>query len=152
MDVKKCTSCLETKPLSDFYKYNATPSGNICYKSKCKSCYNEHRNELQNTDWLRRLRHAAKKRYKETDIDKTFLQELWDKQNGLCYWLNIPMNDKVFLLQPSLDRLDSSIGYLKNNVVLSTTFANLGRNKASIEEMKEFLNYWKTNYEEEIRT
>ena len=59
----------------------------------------------------------------------------------MCYWLKIPidftMQDK--LRKPSLDRLDNSIGYEINNVVLTTVFANTGRRDASIIEMSEFV-------------
>jgi hypothetical protein len=59
----------------------------------------------------------------------------------MCYWLKIPidftMKDK--LRKPSLDRLDNSIGYRVDNIVLTTVFANTGRNSATVEEMLKFI-------------
>ena len=59
----------------------------------------------------------------------------------MCYWLNIPidftMEDR--LRKPSLDRLDNSIGYRVDNVVLTTVFANTGRRDATVEEMLKFI-------------
>ena len=74
-------------------------------------------------------------------INLEYLEALKEEQNGMCYWLKIPidftMQDK--LRKPSLDRLDNSIGYEINNVVLTTVFANTGRRDASIIEMSEFV-------------
>jgi hypothetical protein len=77
----------------------------------------------------------------EDKINGAFLEDLKNKQNGMCYWLNIPMdftlNDK--LRKPSLDRLDNSVGYKKDNIVLTTVFANTGRRDASLVEMSDFV-------------
>jgi hypothetical protein len=68
-------------------------------------------------------------------------RSLKEKQNGMCYWLNIPIDFtmKDRLRKPSLDRLDNSIGYRKDNVVLTTVFANTGRRDATVEEMLKFI-------------
>ena len=60
------------------------------------------------------------------------LHDLWNKQNGLCYWLGIEMSlEDLFIshspFAPSVDRLKSSRGYHINNVVLCSRFANKGR-------------------------
>ena len=74
-------------------------------------------------------------------IGVSFLEELKSKQNGMCYWLNIPMDftSKDNLRKPSLDRLDNTIGYRKDNIVLTTVFANTGRRDATILEMSDFV-------------
>jgi hypothetical protein len=77
----------------------------------------------------------------EDKINCAFLEELKNKQNGMCYWLSIPMDftSKDKLRKPSLDRLDNNIGYTKKNIVLSTVFANTGRRDASVLEMSDFV-------------
>lgn len=68
----------------------------------------------------------------EISITVDDLKEVWKKQNGRCYWLKIKMSlEDLFISRspfaPSVDRLDSSVGYHKDNIVLCSRFANLGR-------------------------
>ena len=68
----------------------------------------------------------------EISITIEDLKEAWKKQNGKCYWLKINMSlEDLFISRspfaPSVDRLDSSVGYHKENIVLCSRFANLGR-------------------------
>lgn len=72
------------------------------------------------------------------------LKEQWKKQNGKCYWLRIDMSlpDLMVSRSPfavSVDRLDSSGHYTKDNIVLTTRFANLGRGAYSGEDFQERL-------------
>ena len=69
---------------------------------------------------------------KEYNLDAEYLEKMWRKQKGMCYWMNIPMKLEDLLVSnspwaPSVDRLDNDKGYLKGNVVLATSFANRGR-------------------------
>jgi len=67
---------------------------------------------------------------------------MYEKQNGLCYWFNVPLipsNCSKHPQQPSLDRIDRNKGYTKNNVVLTCYSANIGRNENDVETWKNFL-------------
>ena len=67
---------------------------------------------------------------------------MFNKQDGLCYWFKIPLipsKDKKHPQQPSLDRLDSSKGYTRDNVVLCCYSANIGRNENDLDTWKKFL-------------
>lgn len=46
------------------------------------------------------------------------LEYLWEKQNGRCYYSNIPMNYDKNEWRISLERLDNNKGYINGNVVL----------------------------------
>jgi len=77
----------------------------------------------------------------DLDITLEDLKEQWDKQGGKCYWLNIDMSLSDLLVSrspfaPSVDRIDSSRGYHKDNIVLTTRFANLGRGAYDNEDFK----------------
>lgn len=77
------------------------------------------------------------------DIDKAFLTELWERQGGRCYWLNIELRLTIENRgpeRPSLDRLDPTRGYTRDNVVLSSQFANMGRSTLSAERFQQFIN------------
>lgn len=78
-----------------------------------------------------RIGNQSTKRY-EITITENDLHELWENQNGLCHWLGIKMSlEDLFVTRspfaPSVDRLDNTKGYHKDNIVLCTRFANLGR-------------------------
>jgi hypothetical protein len=152
----ECNKCKINKPINEFplngKKYT---NGEPKYRGECKQCYK--------SDWRIRLLsglssracHSRKRpngtiikaKQKDKDINKKFLDYLLEKQNGNCYWLNIPLDltMKDALRKPSLDRLDNSKGYSIDNVVLTTVFANTGRRDATINEFKYFLNTYLWN-------
>ena len=97
------------------------------------------------THWQRGLCDAMRGRAKKLglpfDIDIDFLDELFRKQNGRCYWLGIPMVPSIKARdprRPSVDRIDNAKGYTRDNVVLSCMFANLGRSVCDFETMSAF--------------
>lgn len=77
------------------------------------------------------------------NLTEDFLHNLYIKQNGKCYWsdINMPLDNIGLgeLNSISIDRLDSSKGYLQDNVVLSCKFYNLGRGMSSSEYFINFL-------------
>lgn len=70
-----------------------------------------------------------------TDLDLPYLKALWESQAGQCALSGITMNlpsgvgewmaDKHNPWKPSLDRVDSSRGYVRGNVRFVTLIANL---------------------------
>lgn len=100
--------------------------------------------------WYTTLLHHSKERSKtknlEFDLTSQDIIDLYDKQNGKCYWLGIDMSkDNSYYTpnQPSIDRLDNSKGYTKDNIVLACTFANLGRKTTKEEEFILFIDQLK---------
>ena len=72
------------------------------------------------------------------------IEDMWNKQDGRCFWLGIKMSLEDLYIKnspfaPSVERLDSSIGYVKGNVVLASRFANRGRGAYDNEDFKERL-------------
>jgi hypothetical protein len=82
--------------------------------------------------------------YHEIDITLDDLKTQWEKQDGKCHWLGIDMSLQDLMISrspfaPSVDRLDSSGEYTKDNIVLTTRFANLGRGAYAGEDFKQRL-------------
>lgn len=143
--MRVCNSCNIEKEDGDFYL-----KGSGKRRCVCKKCYNSNwKYRVLNSVIGRETRKKAEtesdeskeKRFRDREINGNFLENLREKQNGMCYWLNIPidftMEDR--LRKPSLDRLDNNIGYRIDNVVLTTVFANTGRRDATVEEMLKFI-------------
>jgi hypothetical protein len=143
--MKKCSNCNIIKEDEDFHF-----KGSGKRRCVCKKCYNSNwKYRVLNGVIGRETRKreetesdkSKEKRFRDKEVNGNFLEDLKEKQNGMCYWLNIPidftMEDR--LRKPSLDRLDNNIGYRKDNVVLTTIFANTGRRDATIEEMLKFI-------------
>lgn len=98
------------------------------------------------TNWHKKMAFTcssdAKRRGFPCDLDADYIKSLWEQQKGLCYWLGIPMVpslDNKAPARPSLDKLDPPKGYTRGNVVLTTMFANMGRNSCSAEAFREFI-------------
>lgn len=72
------------------------------------------------------------------------IKDLWNKQDGRCYWLDIKMiledlEIKNSPFAPSVERLNNDLGYIRGNVVLASRFANRGRGAYDGEDFKERL-------------
>ena len=86
----------------------------------------------------------AKERKKKCDLTLEYLKELWDKQNGICPYTGMQLLEYVWNKSKkpntaSLDRIDSSKGYIKGNVRFICLMANYARNKWSDKEVVEFI-------------
>ncbi len=85
---------------------------------------------------LSRTRRSARSRNLPMDIDVEFLRSLWEAQQGCCAVSGLAFTDEphkeAFVktpFAPSLDRIDSSRGYLKGNVRLVCIAANFALNE-----------------------
>lgn len=101
---------------------------------------------------FKRLANGAKNRAKrkgiECSVDAKFLSELWATQKGVCPYTGIQMallkydTSKRTIAggpnQVSVDRKDSSMGYIPENVELVCLSVNYGKNGYSREQMMEF--------------
>jgi hypothetical protein len=130
---KVCSHCQTNKSV-DCYRKNITYKDG--YQNKCKKCEYEICTDSRQAyivkNWAKLLFLHAKKHSKyDFEIDEQFVLDLYEKQNGKCFWFNVdlkPSNIAKYPWQPSLDRLDREKGYTKDNVVLACYSANIGRN------------------------
>jgi hypothetical protein len=152
---KTCKICGETKSVDDFYKSQRG--------LKCKTCTLEITREYKRRRridldfrksegikqkerrvrlWQNTLIHDSKFRGLEHNITVKDIDDIFEKQKGLCFWFKVPLIPSNFSKhpqQPSLDRLDRNKGYTKDNVVLTCYSANIGRNDNDIKTWKNFI-------------
>lgn len=156
METKFCKICNEFKPINEFYssqktlicKYHTKELGkerkkiyrsNLKNKQKEKLKYQERKIRL----WENFLIHNTKARNCENNLKVEDITDLYEKQKGLCYWFGIPLVPSLtnkHPQQPSIDRLDRTKGYTKDNVVLCCYTANIGRNETDLDIWLEFIN------------
>jgi len=140
-EMKTCRKCGEAKDLFDFNKDRTKKFG---VGSICKPCasFNSHEYYIKNSDHIKRrvskynmtymppyqrdvisrlknLCTKAKGRSKEFLLVDQNLFDLWEKQQGLCAYTKLPLLAAANQLNTvSLDRVDSSIGYVVGNIQL----------------------------------
>lgn len=90
---------------------------------------------------------CVKRRFKEVDITMDDLKAVWETQKGICpytgFKLILPESSNVneidFFHRASLDRIDSSLGYVKGNIQFISTPINLMKSTKTDSEVKKFL-------------
>jgi hypothetical protein len=153
---KTCKICGETKTIDNFYKSQRSMKCKDCTLQITREYKKERRKNLEFRKsegikqkerrvrlWQNTLIHDSKSRGVEHTLTVNDINEIFENQNGLCFWFKLPLiptNCSKHPQQPSLDRLDINKGYTKNNVVLSCYSANIGRNENDLETWKNFLN------------
>lgn len=144
---RQCCSCKRILPITDFPK----ASNNSGHRYRCKLCTQKRENELKSnnlrvylSDVLKTSKQTAKKRKIDChELDVDFLVELYEQQSGKCAITGIPMTHiaghGVVPTNISVDRIDSSIGYVKDNVQLTCRFINHAKMNMSTEQFTDLL-------------
>lgn len=85
----------------------------------------------------------CRKRYKECTITLEDLQEQWNKQKGICPYSGISLlvptykkNHNNPIYSASVDRIDSTKGYIPGNIQFVSTCINYMKNTMSDEETR----------------
>ena len=79
------------------------------------------------------------------------LKDIWyNQQGGKCFWLGIPLepewvNESYHPLALSVDRLECGGDYVKDNIVICSRLANMGRSKYDKEKFSDVIGYLKAN-------
>jgi hypothetical protein len=131
-----CYVCNTEKAINEFYRNGCFPDGTPKYRSRCKPCVLENAKLNQPTSYKTKsekrslspknfisgvLNHASRrKQHLGFDIDLGYLLELYSQQRGLCAISGVEMtyfagNGRVYT-NISLDRVDSTKGYVRGNV------------------------------------
>lgn len=150
------------KPLSEYKRNTKLGRKNFCsrncsiryananklhrFTDKCKehilSICNNRKDEYTPFRYILKI---TRKRFKEVNIDLEYLKHLWESQNGTCPYTGIKLilptytKHDFYFQYASLDRIDSSKGYIKGNVQFVSLPINLMKSTKSDIEIKRFL-------------
>lgn len=105
MDLKKCNSCDQTKPLDAFYK-----AGRGTHRGKCISCYKEYRkkSDYKPENRWRKYKRGAKRRNLSFGLTKS---QFLSFEGLACHYCGKEVRPI------SLDRVDNDRGYEMDNIV-----------------------------------
>jgi hypothetical protein len=161
-EFKVCYKCKKTLPKSMFSKNKESKDG---LQHKCKPCDNEYqRSRPRDQEYEKQYRlkkskdfdyriqgllnaskQRAKEKNREHDLTKQDLIDLFPK-DGCCpiFGFKLEWNGGGFReTSPSVDRIDSTKGYTKDNVQIISWKANRIKGYASIEDLEILLSYLK---------
>jgi hypothetical protein len=130
---KLCKTCRMWKRKSSFGPFKSGKDG--LYPT-CKVCKNERsKRDYAKQRLTYKIYCRAKSRAKKKGLEFT-IKESDILIPELCPIFKVPMVGKY---APSLDRIDSALGYTPDNIQVISNRANVLKNNASIEEIKELL-------------
>lgn len=126
MKQKTCFSCKESSDITKFFKSSNTSDG---YHSWCKQCCKKgnqiSRDKVNSTIegrakiFLQNAKKAAVKRNNEFEIEIYDIVDCWNSQEQICAYSGKLMTLEVAKPNSvSIERIDSKIGYTKNNTIL----------------------------------
>lgn len=128
----QCSVCKKIFSSSDASQFHSiTESAKF---GTCKNCEKNRKRKRKQTLQGRLISLLAGVRHRDSkaEIDLDFCLELWSKQEGRCYYtgdeLHFNVNSNRQKNMISIDRIDSSKGYLKSNTVLTTWEVNSAKN------------------------
>jgi hypothetical protein len=152
-NILKCRTCNKEKSLDNYPKRRDSLYNQ--WETECNECKTprkrneEHKRISEGTLeynlglLLKNTNQRTKKKNKETliNIDIDYLKEIYNKQDGLCFYSGKKMsfipNSREKM---SIDRINSNKWYEKGNVVLCCWTANNLKQDLSIDEFKDWIN------------
>ncbi len=139
---KICAKCGAKKSADYFYKHSDTNDG---WHSWCKACCKagDDRSRAKKystiegriSTFLRTCKISAKKRKQKCSLTKQMLINLWAKQGGRCFYSGIEMTTQPAENRSvSIERSDSSIGYIEENTVFVCNAINRMKSDLSLKD------------------
>jgi hypothetical protein len=147
---KICKGCNQSLNLGKFSlteKWNP----NSDTKNTCKKCSIKIRQtEKLNRDWkvdaarllYKNIKSRCKRMGREFSIE---LEDITIPEKCPVFGFELKReNRETWMCAPSVDRIDSSKGYIKGNVTVVSRRANILKRDATLEELEQLFNYYKT--------
>lgn len=144
-----CETC-NTPFLKENRQINRTVKnkGVHCCSRSCTNKYLSDKKVKPMSYNLRNAKRLSKQKGLDCTLTLEYLQDMFDKQKGLCAISGVPIevvwkNNVKKLNQVSIDRLDNNLGYIIGNVHLVALGINYLRNTFELEDTKQFLDLLK---------
>ena|SRR5258708_17280920 len=144
---RSCSATSRNKKMTDKFWKNQYSKQRLTFDIKTQA--SNKKDEFSPFRFFLNTGRASMVKHKhEIDIDVKYLKIIWEKQDGICPYTGIKMilpettNQSLLvksLKRASLDRIDSSKGYLKDNVEFVCQFVNNAKNNFTKKETLEFL-------------
>jgi len=161
--MKKCSKCKTNKNYKDFHSDLSTKDG---YTYQCKACRNKSSRNYLKTERGRYV-HRTQEKIRRSVNPKSMLLNLAKqraKRKGLdfclrcsdfdipdmCPVLGIPIfsSEKLTDNSPTIDRINNTVGYVANNIMVISWRANRLKSDASASELEKILTYMYENLPE----
>jgi hypothetical protein len=144
-----CDVCNVEKNLNQFSLLDKTRKTSIERKTTCKNCSAALRGkERRNRDWkydaCKILLNNAKQRAKKSNIEFTLTKEDIHIPD-VCPVFGFPLKREErnnWMFAPSIDRIDNTRGYVKDNIIIVSRRANILKKDATIDELRKLANYY----------
>ena len=152
--MKTCTVCKESKSHEAFRPVRLR-NGKMALKARCRQCESKYAMKWQEeNDYCQDIQYVFYQRAYGIIRDrrapvgfsckelKEYLISLWEKQHGKCYYTgkNMVFNGytKNIMNAVTVDRVEPSLGYVKDNIVVCCAIVNRIKQNLSLDELK----YW----------
>jgi hypothetical protein len=146
--MKICSKCKEELPLSSFTKHSKNKDG---LQGSCREC-----NKKSSKEWNANNKDSLiLKRLKERSIQKGLDFDLTVTDINVplkcpVFGFDLQRNHKVPLFNsPSVDRIDPTKGYTKDNIQIISQLANAMKQNATPEQLLQFARWILNTYEKE---
>jgi hypothetical protein len=146
--MKSCSKCKEELPLSSFTKHSKNKDG---LQGSCREC-----NKKSSKEWNANNKDSLiLKRLKERSIQKGLDFDLTVTDINVplkcpVFGFDLQRNHKVPLFNsPSVDRIDPTKGYTKDNIQIISQLANAMKQNATPEQLLQFARWILNTYEKE---
>jgi len=144
---KECNQSLNLNKFSLIEKWNVnSDTRDIC--KKCSKILKQ--KNIRNRDWKFDTKNIlysnAKQRAKKSNIEFTLTKEDIDIPDT-CPVFGFPLkreNKETWMCAPSIDRIDNTRGYVKDNIIIVSRRANILKKDATIDELRKLSDYYNT--------
>jgi ribosomal protein L40E len=142
---EECNQSLNLNKFSLIEKWNINSgTKNICKKCSAKLNEKNRRNRDWKFDAKKVLYDNAKQRAKKSNIEFALTREDIDIPDTCpVFGFSLKREDReTWMCAPSIDRIDNTRGYVKDNIIIVSRRANILKKDATIDELRKLANYY----------